>query len=286
MKKILEGAYDLHVHTAPDVVARKLDDTELAQTCVQAGMKGVAIKAHYFNTEGRACHIRREFPGFHAVGCVVLNHSVGGLNPYAVRQAGMLGTKLVYMPTMDAQNMWDYLAASKAAIPFGSSAKSAGEVKAIRILEDGKLAQPIEEILDLIGEYDMVLCSGHISPEETLALFRRAKEKGLKKMIATHVDWPATWATTEQQRAYIACGAFLEHNVANMMSGDCPVEEFAAQIRELGAQHMILSTDLGQAINPEPVKMFEEYVQKLLDAGVTEEEMHRMIVTNPASLVE
>lgn len=285
MKRLLEGAYDLHVHPGPDVVARKMDDLELAQSYVDAGMKGMAIKAHYFNTTARAYHVNKAFPGFHAVGCVVLNNSMGGLNPYAVRQGGMLGTKLVYMPTMDAQNMWDYLAASNAAIPFGATSTSSKEVTAIRVYENGQLAEPIEEILDLIQQYDMALCTGHIAPSESLPLLRRAHEKGLKKLVATHVDWPATMATIEQQREYIACGALLEHNVANIMSNDCPVDVFVDQIHQLGAEHIILSTDLGQKINPEPVKMFEEYVGKLLEAGVTEDEMHQMIVVNPERIM-
>lgn len=286
MTNLLEGAYDLHVHTAPDVVSRKLDDRELARSYVAAGIKGAAIKAHYFNTEGRAYHLRQEFPDFHAIGCVVLNNSMGGLNPYAARQAGMLGTKLVFMPTMDAQNMWDYLDKSKDKIPFGASSKSAGEVKAICVYDNGKLAEPIEEIIDIIIQYDMVLCTGHISPVESLALLARAQEKGLKKLIATHVEWPATCATLEQQKKYVACGAYLEHNIANIMSGDLPIEDLVAQVKEIGAEHMILSTDLGQAINPEPVKAFEEYVQKLLDADITQEEIRLMIAENPAKLVE
>ena len=286
MNKILEGAYDLHVHTAPDVVDRKLDDIELAQSCVAAGMKGAAIKAHYFNTEGRAYHLRKKFPGFNAVGCLVLNNSVGGLNPYAVKQGGMLGTKLVFMPTMDAQNMWDYLARSNDAIPFGASSKSAGEVKAIRVYDGEKLAEPVEEILDLILKYDMVLCTGHIAPAESIALLKRAQEKGLKKMIATHVEWPATRATLEQQKEYVKYGAYLEHNIANLMSGELKIDDLAAQIKEIGAEHMILSTDLGQAINPEPVKMFEEYLLKLLDAGISEHEIRGMTAVNPALLVE
>ena len=286
MKKLLEGAYDIHVHTSPDVVSRRLDDYELAESYVKAGMKGVAIKAHYFNTEGRAYHLRREFPGFNAVGCVALNNSMGGLNPYAVRQAGMLGTKFVYMPTMDAQNMWDYLARSGAPVPFGATSKNSSEVTALSVCKNGVLADTIDEILDIILEYDMILCTGHIAPDESLALFRRAKEKGLKKMIATHVDWPATRADIARQKEYIDCGAYLEHNVANIRSGDSPVEEFVEQTRAVGAEHMILSTDLGQAVNPDPVTEFEAYVQKLLDAGITEEEMHMMIVENPAKLIE
>lgn len=286
MSKLLEGAYDLHVHAGPDVVRRKMDDMELAKSYVEAGMKGFLIKAHYFNTEGRAYHVRKAFPGLNALGSLVLNNSMGGLNPYAVRQGGMLGTKFLFMPTMDAQNMWDYLAASKAAIPFGASSKNVSEVKALRVCEEGVLADPIEEILDLALQYDMVLCTGHIAPAESLALVKRAREKGLKRIIATHVEWPATRFTLEQQVEMIRMGATLEHNVANIMSGDLPAAEFAAQVKELGAEHMLLSTDLGQAVNPAPVPMFEKYVQELLNAGVTKDEIHCMIVENPARLVE
>lgn len=286
MKKVLQGAYDLHVHPAPDVVKRRMDDIELAKTYIDAGMKGFVIKAHYFNTEGRAYHIRKLNPGFNAIGAVVLNNSMGGLNPYAVHQAGILGTKFVFMPTMDAQNMWDYLAKNKAEIPFGASSKSAGEVKAIRVYENGKLDPAIDKILDLILKFDMVLCTGHIAPEESLALLKRANEKGLKKLIATHVEWPSTRATLDQQKEYVKYGAFLEHNVANLLSGDLKIDDLVAQIKDIGAEHMILSTDLGQAVNPEPAKTFEEYVQKLLDSGVTHDEMHTMIVDNPVYLVE
>jgi len=41
------------------------------------------------------------------------------------------------------------------------------------VYENGAFDPAIEEILDLILEYDMVLCTGHIAPAETLALLKR-----------------------------------------------------------------------------------------------------------------
>lgn len=286
MTSLLKDAYDMHVHPAPDVVARKQDDVELAKDYVAAGMKGFVIKSHYFNTEGRAYHLRKQFPGFNAVGALVLNNSVGGLNPYAVQQAGNLGTKMLFMPTMDAQNMWDYLAASKEAVPFGSNAKSAREVCAIQVCKNGILDPAVENILDLVKQHDMVLCTGHISPSESLALLKRAHEKGLKKLVTTHVEWRPTHATAEQMEQYIKYGAFLEFNVANIMNGTITVKKLVEHIKDFGAEHVFISTDLGQAINPAPVKCFEEYINKLIAAGITKSEMHKMIVENPAYLVE
>ena len=63
------------------------------------------------------------------------------------------------------------------------------------------------------------------------------------------------------------------------------VEELASQIWEIGAEHMILSTDLGQASNPEPAAAFAEYAGLLLDAGVSENELRTMIAANPEQLL-
>ena len=266
MKQILQGAYDMHVHAGPDVIDRKMDDLELAAAYKAAGMKGFVIKSHYFATAGRAYLVRKLYPELDAVGALVLNRSVGGLNPAAVEKAAEYGVRLVFMPTMDAWNM----------LHTESS---------IRVLRDGQLADGIEEILDIIRDKDMILCSGHIAPEETLALFTRAQEKGLRRLIASLVEWPPVRASLDMQKRYVECGAFLEHCVINILAGSLSVEELAAQIREIGAAHMILSTDLGQASNPEPAAAFAEYAGLLLDAGVSENELRTMIAANPEQLI-
>ena len=48
MKELIQGAYDLHVHSAPDVLPRKLDDLEMGRRIAAAGMGGYCIKSHYF----------------------------------------------------------------------------------------------------------------------------------------------------------------------------------------------------------------------------------------------
>ena len=55
-------------------------------------------------------------------------------------------------------------------------------MKGLRVCENGVLAEPIDEILDLILQYNMVLCTGHIAPAESLSLVKRAREKGLKRI--------------------------------------------------------------------------------------------------------
>lgn len=92
---LLENAYDLHVHTAPDITGRRLDDFDMAERARSAGMKGFAIKCHQFQSGGRAALVRRQYPEINAVGGITLNNSVGGLNPMAVEMAARMGSKIV-----------------------------------------------------------------------------------------------------------------------------------------------------------------------------------------------
>ena len=43
-RELIKGAYDLHVHSAPDVLPRKTNDIEMAKRIRESGMAGYAIK--------------------------------------------------------------------------------------------------------------------------------------------------------------------------------------------------------------------------------------------------
>src|SRR5215471_6547502 len=100
----IQGAYDLQVHVAPDVIERRIDDIGLAQEFLGRGLKGFVLKSHYIPTAERAKVVSRAVPGIQAFGALTLNHSIGGLNPVAVELAGRSGAKIVWMPTVDAAN--------------------------------------------------------------------------------------------------------------------------------------------------------------------------------------
>ena len=100
----LQGAYDMQVHVAPDVIERRVDDLDLAKQFLERGLKGFVLKSHYFPTAERAKVVTKAVPGIAAYGAITLNHSVGGLNPVALELAGRSGCKVVWFPTVDAQN--------------------------------------------------------------------------------------------------------------------------------------------------------------------------------------
>jgi hypothetical protein len=48
----------------------------------------------------------------------------------------------------------------------------------------------------------------------------------------------------------------------------------------------VLSTDLGQTINPPVAEGFAMFAQTLLDAGFSTEQIRRMAVANPGELIQ
>src|SRR5262245_33723100 len=104
MTDLLHGAIDTHVHSYPDVVARKLDDLAVVEQARAAGMRAVLLKSHVFSTAERAWLLSRLFPDFRVFGGITLNDTVGGLNPSAVEAALKLGAVQVWMPTLSAAN--------------------------------------------------------------------------------------------------------------------------------------------------------------------------------------
>ena len=94
----LEGIADLHVHTAPDVRPRRMDDIELAQEATAVGMRAVLLKSHHTLTADRATIAEKHVGGVRVFGGLALNHAVGGMNPAAAEAAvrwGLIGVRRV-----------------------------------------------------------------------------------------------------------------------------------------------------------------------------------------------
>ena len=49
-RELVRGAYDMHVHIAPDTVERRIDDVGLACRCRELGLAGFQLKSHYTST--------------------------------------------------------------------------------------------------------------------------------------------------------------------------------------------------------------------------------------------
>ena len=148
----------------------------------------------------------------------------------------------------------------------------------------GRAARP-SPITSRPGE-PMILATSHISKPETFALVKAAKERRVERIIITHVDFPSTFYTVEEQKELLKSGAFMEHCYTTPATGKVGWDVAVEQIRAIGPDRVVLTTDLGQATAVYPDEGLALFGEKLLAEGFSEADVRTMIVKNPASLVE
>ena len=285
-RELMRGAIDCHAHTAPAIFPRLIDDAELARAAVDYGMRAVVLKDHDQVTTGRAYYVNRMFPGVQTIGTVILNRSVGGLNPYVVESAIQYGAKFVFMPTNHARWHQEYYGNSN--YP-GLVREKQTPGEGITILDaDGKVKPEVGTILDMIAAADVCLGTGHLSHEEIFALVDEAARRRVGKILVTHGNWALTKFTLEEQKRLMDKGAHIEYVVLTLLSPvfhEQPIREFAEWITAFKGERLVLSSDLGQMYGPPHPEGIRMAAAGLLGAGVPYEYLEKMMKITPAKLL-
>jgi hypothetical protein len=287
-RELVRGAMDVHVHIAPDVVERRIDDVSLARRFEELGLAGFVLKSHYTSTAERAAVVRGVVPGIHVLGAIVLNRAVGGINPLAVELAAREGARTVWMPTVDSPNEREHLAAAGpgANLPVWAKleAELRGEgitVEPVPVLDEaGAVLPEVRAVLAVIAAHDVVLATGHVGRHEVFALVDAALEAGVRNIVVTHPDYPAQGFSIEEQVELAGRGVLLERCFTTPHTGKCSWETWIDGIRAVGPERTLLSTDMGQVQNPPVEDGLPLMAERLLDAGFSEDEVRTMAVTN------
>lgn len=297
METLITNAFDMHVHSAPDVLPRKMDDIEMARRIEASGMSGYCIKSHYFCTTERAGLIRKMTPACNAVGTLCLNSTFGGLNCAAAELALLSGARLIWLPTCDAKHeqteTFDENGQARPGkkLPFWANIvldlrRRKVHCPPVSILdEDGKLVPEMYDILDAIARKDVVLATGHVSHEECFAVVKAAKERGVKRVLITHATFPTTFYTVDEQKELIRQGAYIEHCYTTYATGKVKFDVIAEQIKAVGPEHVVLGTDLGQPSAVYPDEGLLRFSQELVNYGFTEKEVKMMNGDTPRMLI-
>lgn len=278
--KRMKGLIDLHIHSAPDIRERKMNDLELMEAAVRLGARAIVIKSHFVSTQDRAClvnQIRKEkYPDsdFEMFGGIALNQSVGGINPKAVEAALKLGAKIVWLPTNTAAN----------------HLRKNGKEGGVEVVRDGKVVPELKDVFELVKEYDAVLATGHISPEECFRVTEAARDASVEKIVITHPEFHIVGMSMEDRERIVKdYGVMLEIVYAQPIGGGIykkNLPENVETIRRVGAEHIIVSTDSGQLQNPPWYESIQEYAQYLYDAGFSSQEIDRMMKENQARMLD
>ncbi|NKQ53444.1 cytosolic protein [Amycolatopsis sp. K13G38] len=292
-RELVRGAYDVHIHVAPDVMRRRIDDVTLAQRFTAVGMAGFVLKSHYAPTAERAEVVRRVHPDIDALGAITLNASVGGLNPIAVEIAARGGARFVWLPTVDSANQ----RACQAAEPEGATPPMWARIQA-ELAEEGMAADPVDvldgdgkvgelarKVLRLIAKHDMTLATGHLHQDESAAVIDAALKEGVRRMVVTHPEFTSQRIGVERQRALAEKGALMERCFTTPYTGKVAWDVWLHNIREVGPEHSVISSDLGQPFNPPVEDGLALAADRLLAAGFSDEEVRLMTVHNTRRLV-
>ena len=271
---LLHGSIDIHIHHGPDPISeRRVDALQGARQAQEAGMRAIVLKCHEYCTAPVAYIVSRAVPDIIVLGSITLNREVGGLNPSVLETSAKLGAKVVWMPTRSSTY---------------ELGKGGVKKEGITILDGkGKLLPVVEEILDIIKSYHMVLATGHLPVAEAFALVDEAKRKGLPQIVVTHPMGlkGGTYFSLEEQRRMAEKKVFIEHCFGATLHWKLDPLAIVEAIRTAGAEHCILSTDLGQAFNPTPAEGMRMMIAYMLRCGLSEKDVEIMVKVNPARLL-
>ena len=284
---LLKGAVDVHVHSGPGMIPRKLDHYEATRQSLDAGIRALVLKDHHAMTSGAVYFINEYLvkgQPVRAYGSVCLNNAAGGLNPYVVDAAIKYGAKVIWFPTVSAANHIESHKDKEKKKGFPDTKEKPLPEKALKIVnDDGELLPQVSEICKLIARADVVLGTGHLSVPEIKLLIDEAKLQGVKRILVDHPEFTVN-ATIPEMVEFADKGAFIEHTCVIAINDITP-EYLIEMIKAVGAERTIISSDLGQTTQVYPVEGLKKVMTSLLDGGIKGDEIDLMFRKNPAGLL-
>jgi len=276
----IDGAYDLHIHSSPDLFPRITDDVRMVADAASKGFAGIVMKNHFEGTASRAQLAGRTVTGLKVYGGLVLNRYVGGINPHAVEVALRMGARIIWMPTLDS-------ACHRAAFGFGGGflAQSSGletESEGISILRDGALLSEVREVMALVKQHGAALATGHVSFEEIRALVDEAAAQAFRKLILTHPYDKAPGLSLEQVQALARPHVLIEFVFCSITPNwrFTDAATIAHCMKTIGPDRFVISSDGGQAHNPMPADGYRQFVDALTAEGLGPSDFRMMCRDN------
>lgn len=286
---LLVGAIDPHVHSGPSIAPRALDHLELVKQASAAGFAAVVTKDHDYSGVMTAALITKNFPELKTkiYSSIVLNNVIGGFNPYAVEHTAAMGGKIVFMPTLAAENHLRWQEKAKWVHP--ASTEKIRPAVGIPVLDANKAVRDdVKEVLDIVAKNDLALASGHLHVSETWLVFEEAKRRGVNRIVLTHPE-DIVDASLNDVKGLAAMGAFVEHSLCMFIEGSkfksFTGEDLKRQIEAAGVEQTILCSDLGQTGTISPLEGFRRGIKLCIDLGYDDEQIRKMVSLNTARML-
>jgi len=291
VESLLRGAVDLHCHSSPSIMDRRLDHLEAMREAAEAGFEAVLIKDHYYSGVPVAALLNRQYGelGVRMFSGVPLNNQSGGINPHAVDHGIKLGGRIVWMPTVHAGNHLEHQRHAKPGEEFPPRGLLHLPPEPVYFMDaKGALTDATKSVLDLIAQGDIVLSAGHIHISEIWPLFEEARRRGVKRLLVNHPTY-VVGASLKDLRDLARFGAYLEHSLCMWVGAPTDIvfepDDLRNYIDAAGVDRTILGSDLGQAWNCSPVEGFRRTIRILIGLGYGEVDIRQMTSFNARALI-
>jgi hypothetical protein len=271
---------------------RGLDHIDAYREASDAGFAAVVMKDHYYCTAPIARLLARKFPQRSTVmlGGIVLNSAVGGLNPFAVEHALDHGARIVWLPTLDAENHQRSQIGIPSEQAFPRPRPGALPAQAVSLFEaSGEIRQELKTILDLVAAKDAVLSAGHVHVDEAFQIFEEARRHGVKRFVLSHPSF-VLGASLQDIRRLAEWGVVIEHSICMWFGGaDDRLYNGVDLLKFIEAgtvERTIFGSDLGQFGNCSPVEGFRRMAELLDEVGLSDKEIKAMLGGNALALLD
>jgi hypothetical protein len=301
---VQNGGIDLHAHQDPDSngpsygqAARSDDAMDLYTRAKAAGMRGFVIKEHLDQSAGYAYYMRKLHPDMEIFGGMGSNFTTGPkVNPWAIiHMTEMKGGwgRIVWMPSWDSENSSHKVRNYDQRVPMLTKYF---EKPYVSVARNGELLPEVKQAIEVVATKktrdsngDLILATGHNSPEEDVLMIREAVKSGVKHIIITHPLLDVVDMTPEQIKQAVALGPEIYAEFTSQFGNQEPsspmVKQYVEGIRAAGVDHAFVSSDTGQINSVFQPDALAKCAKVLRANGFTEEELAKLFKVNPAKIL-
>lgn len=283
IENALDGVCDIHVHAAPDIKPRSIDELGFVRDAKAVGYRAVMFKSNEWSCHDRVFFIRKAVPDFECFGSLCMNACVGGKVNVHAAEAVLKTTgnfcRCIWMPTLDSAYQ---------------NESEGRRGKGIPVLDrSGNVLPEVVRVMELCAQADIIFATGHSSPAESLVMAKKAKEIGLKKFVATHAN-SLIWKMNRRQIMEIAdLGGWIEFSYITCLWGKgtgLPMfermedEEFVSFLK-IVPERSFVTTDLGQVGLPHPIEGMRLCMDAMRRGGIRQRDIDLFVRETPAMLL-
>jgi hypothetical protein len=147
-----------------------------------------------------------------------------------------------------------------------------------------------------MAKHNLSLSTGHISPEEVVLLIKAAKAAGVNNIYVQHPNHSGMVMSMAQMKEAVRLGALIEIVLSGdgltgggpnkVVNAENPAMDYGPQkladMRALGPENIVLTSDLGQPGRVNHAESFRIALTVLAKSGFSQAEIDLMTKRNPA----